>query len=352
MQNQAQAQAGGTTSAMAEGINEYQSLYNAGLLGDGYTGVQINADGTLSQALDANGNPIPIDDEVPGDDTPPTSGQAIAANPVTAAQSWANAVGTLTQPTLDMSGLTNAVPDIDITPPTEVSEVVVTASHRTPANEVAFWTNYYNSSASSSRSNSTSEAALPGALIRASMGSGSGTPANLRAVNFAISQVGDGPFSKYGLSGLNNEAGGFRGEYLGGWTDPKCNILVYDSYAAAGAAPMLANGGIPLASNWYNQSTTITASGGGYYEVVFSGNLSQINLNQLQPGDIVSNGEHVGIYAPIVYTSGESQVPGYSNLEVVNTTNSSIANGQEYILPQTISAATPNPNNLLSGTPT
>ena len=179
------------------------------------------------------------------------------------------------------------------------------------------------------------------------------TQINLGAVNFAIKHVGDGAFSSYGLGGTNSEAGGWRGQNLQGWSDPKCNIFVFDAYASAGAAPELANGTMPLAANWYNTSTPISASNGGSFEVVATGDLSKIDLHQLQPGDIVSNGSHVGIYAPIVYTSGENSVPGFSNREVVNLgDNTSLAYGEEWIRPQTISAATPNPNNEFSSSRT
>jgi hypothetical protein len=171
--------------------------------------------------------------------------------------------------------------------------------------------------------------------------------ANLAAVDFAIRRVGEDVGSEYGLLGSNSEVGGRRGQApLHCWSAPKCNIFVRDAYASAGAAPRLADGGIPLARNWYDAQTPILAGNGGRFEVVATGDLRRIDLTRLKPGD-------VGIYAPIICTSGESSVPGYSNSQVVNLGgNSSLAAGERWIRPLTISAATPTRDNLLSPSPT
>lgn len=71
-----------------------------------------------------------------------------------------------------------------------------------------------------------------------------------------------------------------------GIIDPKCNQFVYDALSAAGEPPGRQDGvRIPIASDWGDPRSKI----GGYAPVT----------GPPQPGDVVSNGEHVGIYAPL-----------------------------------------------------
>jgi hypothetical protein len=73
---------------------------------------------------------------------------------------------------------------------------------------------------------------------------------------------------------------------LKGIVDPKCNQFVYDALAAGGAPPGRLDGGrIPIAHDWGDPQSKIA----GYAPV----------SGAPQAGDVVSNGEHVGIYAPL-----------------------------------------------------
>ncbi len=110
---------------------------------------------------------------------------------------------------------------------------------------------------------------------------------------------------------------------------------------------------MPLAKDWFDVNTSITTRNGDRFEVVAAGDLSKSDLSRLQPGDIISNGTHVGIYAPVLYTSGEDGVPGYSDRQIRNLgDDSSLARGEQWVQPRTVSAATPNERNMLSPSPT
>jgi hypothetical protein len=78
---------------------------------------------------------------------------------------------------------------------------------------------------------------------------------------------------------------------LRGWGDPKCNQFVWDALQAGGAPagkindPTIKGGRIPIAKDWGDPNSKI----GGYRPVT----------GAPQPGDVISNGHHVGIYAPL-----------------------------------------------------
>lgn len=67
---------------------------------------------------------------------------------------------------------------------------------------------------------------------------------------------------------------------------PKCNQFVFDALQAGGAPAGRMDGGrIPVAKDWGKPSSKIP----GYSPIV----------DQPRPGDVVSNGKHVGIFSPL-----------------------------------------------------
>ncbi len=81
--------------------------------------------------------------------------------------------------------------------------------------------------------------------------------------------------------------------------------------------------------------------------MVFQGNLSK-NWLFLQPGDIITNGHHVGIYAPAVLTNG-GNTASFAVNEATDVGNGrGIAAGNTQVYPGMISAATPNERNFWS----
>lgn len=71
-----------------------------------------------------------------------------------------------------------------------------------------------------------------------------------------------------------------------GMLDPKCNQFVWDALTGAHKQPGRIDGGrIPRAKDWGDPQSQIP----GYAPIT----------GPLQPGDVVSNGDHVGIYAPL-----------------------------------------------------
>jgi hypothetical protein len=71
-----------------------------------------------------------------------------------------------------------------------------------------------------------------------------------------------------------------------GLWDPKCNQFVWDALTAGGVQPKrMGDGRIPLAGDWGDPKGQI----GGYSVVT----------DAPQPGDVVSDGHHVGIYLPL-----------------------------------------------------
>jgi hypothetical protein len=171
------------------------------------------------------------------------------------------------------------------------------------------------------------------------------TPTNLKAVDFAIGQVGDGIGSRYGFVGRNDEVRGRHQRELHGQWAAKCNIFVHDAYDAAGAAPALANGRMPVAKDWYDVKTSISAGNRGRFEVVAKGDLSKIDPKLLQSGDVISNGEHVGLYVPIVYAGDGANVSGYSKGQI---RNGGVTPGKILVEPRTISAAATTLGNFFS----
>lgn len=109
---------------------------------------------------------------------------------------------------------------------------------------------------------------------------------------WALSRVSTGGYS---LANGSSEARGrlnsilpisLLGVPLRGVGSPKCNKFVWDALRAGGMpAGRMFGGRIPDASDWGNPNSDIA----GYH--VVSG--------PPQPGDVVSNGEHVGIYVPL-----------------------------------------------------
>jgi hypothetical protein len=107
--------------------------------------------------------------------------------------------------------------------------------------------------------------------------------------NWAEAHVGHGGYGRWFSTAP--DARGLHDDVLAtiGWRgvgDPKCNQFVWDALSNAGVPPGRIDGGrIPLAKDWGDPKSKIP----GY---------SPVN-GPLQPGDVVSNGDHVGIYAPL-----------------------------------------------------
>lgn len=105
---------------------------------------------------------------------------------------------------------------------------------------------------------------------------------------WAESRVGQGG---YGLFDGGREVRGPANNLLppelrGHLADPKCNQFVWDALEAGGAPAGRVDGGrIPVARDWGDTKSKIA----GYAPVAGSP----------QPGDVVSNGHHVGIHAPL-----------------------------------------------------
>jgi hypothetical protein len=71
----------------------------------------------------------------------------------------------------------------------------------------------------------------------------------------------------------------------------KCNAFVYDALKAGGQLPgRMLDGRIPIALEWADPAFVIDG-----YEVV-----QNPNVFSLQPGDVVSDGNHVGIFSPLL----------------------------------------------------
>jgi hypothetical protein len=110
-----------------------------------------------------------------------------------------------------------------------------------------------------------------------------GTPAE-----WAEAHVGHGGYSKF-FDNAPDARGPIDNRLppgLRGYVDPKCNQFVWDALTAGGAQPKrMPDGRIPIARDWGDRKSQI----GGY--AVVSG--------PPRPGDVVSDGDHVGIYAPL-----------------------------------------------------
>jgi len=88
----------------------------------------------------------------------------------------------------------------------------------------------------------------------------------------------------YSLYDANRNVGGRTGAFLGGRLAPKCNFFVFDALRAGSVAPSRINGAVPRAADWFNPNVGISN-----YRMVQPD-------EELQPGDVLSNGSHVGIY--------------------------------------------------------
>ena len=104
------------------------------------------------------------------------------------------------------------------------------------------------------------------------------------ALEIAMKNVGS---SRYDWVKMHPEAGGRMGRYFGGRFTNKCNMFVCDVLAAGGHPPGRdSNGTIPVATTWGDPNSRI----GGY---------TPIPTNSVKPGDLISNGSHVGIVVPM-----------------------------------------------------
>ncbi len=112
----------------------------------------------------------------------------------------------------------------------------------------------------------------------------------IAAAQWARSQVGN---SGYGFLDLSSESHGKLQDLLGlfgksGPGSPKCNKFAWDALANGGdSAGRMLDGRIPSASEWANPKVNIP----GYY-ILPSG-------STLNPGDVISDGNHMGIYVPL-----------------------------------------------------
>lgn len=108
-------------------------------------------------------------------------------------------------------------------------------------------------------------------------------------VRWAEAHVGHGGYGKWFSTAP--DARGPHDNVLAvvGWQglgDPKCNQFVWDALTNSGFPPGRIDGGrIPLAKDWGDPKSQIP----GYAPVD----------GPMQPGDVISNGDHVGIYAPL-----------------------------------------------------
>lgn len=121
-------------------------------------------------------------------------------------------------------------------------------------------------------------------------------PSIEKALTWAMERVGDDLFDDGNASGTGytvfdrDARVGGRKRLIDGRLAPKCNFFVADALAAGGRSATVRGGEIPRAGDWYDLGTDI-----GGYEFV-----DATRVDQLQPGDIISDGHHVGVYAPIV----------------------------------------------------
>jgi hypothetical protein len=106
---------------------------------------------------------------------------------------------------------------------------------------------------------------------------------------WAESHVGRGGYSRFNTA---PDAGGRNAAILSpihgqGWGEPKCNQFVWDALAGGGApAGRMRDGRIPVAKDWGDPGSAIP----GY---------SPVTDGSAQAGDVISNGHHVGIFAPL-----------------------------------------------------
>lgn len=85
----------------------------------------------------------------------------------------------------------------------------------------------------------------------------------------------------------SDAAGGIKGTFLNGAGAPKCNIFVYDALRSSGIEPPLLRGQVPRARDWADPAKV-----SGYRVVAPDEPLVQ--------GDIITDGDHMGVYTPKV----------------------------------------------------
>lgn len=103
------------------------------------------------------------------------------------------------------------------------------------------------------------------------------------AVRWAQDKVGSSHYMRLSPA---DDARGRVASRVDGVGSPKCNQFVYDALSAAGAPPGRLDGGrIPVARDWGDTSSKID----GYAPA----------SGRPRPGDVVSDGEHVGLYVPL-----------------------------------------------------
>jgi hypothetical protein len=112
----------------------------------------------------------------------------------------------------------------------------------------------------------------------------------IAAAKWALSQVGK---SGYGYFDTSSESRGSLQNLLDsfGWRgriSPKCNKFAWDALANGGdPAGRMPDGRIPSASEWANPKVDIPS-----YYILPSGSI-------LNPGDVISNGQHMGLYVSL-----------------------------------------------------
>jgi len=107
-----------------------------------------------------------------------------------------------------------------------------------------------------------------------------------KAYNWARAQVGSGDYS---IISTHSEIRGTSGQYFGGAFSTKCSAFLNDALTAGGNPPGRGDDGvIPQAGEYSDPSVNVP----GYY--VLSPE------TPLRPGDIVAEGRHVGLYAPLL----------------------------------------------------
>jgi RHS repeat-associated protein len=105
------------------------------------------------------------------------------------------------------------------------------------------------------------------------------------ATNWALRQVGNYGYAFWRTHGY---MGGFTGRVLNGVGAPKCNAFVFDALEAGGnPVPLMTNSVMPTARDWADS------------EVNISGYIVLGPDEKWQVGDVLSDGHHMGIFAPL-----------------------------------------------------
>jgi hypothetical protein len=109
------------------------------------------------------------------------------------------------------------------------------------------------------------------------------------ATDWARGQVGS---TDYQVQDRSDKTGGWRSALpwgVGGIAAPKCNVFVGDAFAKAGIQvgnPVDNGAAYPGTKEWADPKTQIPG-----FRVLDP-------TDKLQPGDVMTNGHHVGIYVP------------------------------------------------------